>query len=106
MVITPMLQRGKDVTLPKAGATDEKNKSDPLVLSVTQDGKLYVESNVVEERQLEAEIAKAVKREPNKKVMLKGDSRLTVGDVRRVMQHARMAGAHGVALAVQEEKAK
>ena len=104
MVITPMLQRGKDVNLPKSTRVDDEKKGDPLVLSVTTDGKTWIESNEVAESAIEAKVAEALRREPGKKVMLKGDERVTVGDVRKVMQHARLAGARGVALAVQEKK--
>lgn len=104
MVITPMLQRGKDVNLPKSEKVDEEKKGDPLVLSVTADGKMYIESNQVQESDLETKIADALRKEPGKKVMLKGDEKVTVGDVRKVMNHARLAGAKGVALAVQEKK--
>ncbi|MDB4945498.1 MAG: Biopolymer transport protein ExbD/TolR [Labilithrix sp.] len=104
MVITPMLQRGKDVNLPKSEKVDEEKKGDPLVLSVTPDGKTYVEANQVDESALEGKVADALRREPGRKIMLKGDEKVTVGDVRKVMQHARLAGAKGVALAVQEKK--
>ena len=104
MVITPMLQRGKDVNLPKSANVEAEKKGDPLVLSVTTDGKIWIEANQVGENELEAKVAEALRREPGKKVMLKGDERVTVGDVRKVMQHARLGGAKGVALAVQEKK--
>ena len=39
MVVTPMLQRGKDVKLPEATKQkhEEKKDVDPLILSVTAD---------------------------------------------------------------------
>ncbi len=42
MVVTPMLQRGKAVTLPKAQTTTKKapGEPDPLILSVTTDKKI------------------------------------------------------------------
>jgi biopolymer transport protein ExbD len=95
MVITPML---------KSANVEAEKKGDPLVLSVTTDGKIYVEANQVSEGELEGKVAEALRKEPGKKVMLKGDERVTVGDVRKVMQHARLGGAKGVALAVQEKK--
>ena len=105
MVITPMLQRGKDVNLPKAATSDEEEKSsDPLVLSVTKDGKTFIESTSAEGDALEQKVSEALQKEPGKKVMLKGDENLTVGDMRKVMLHARTAGAKRVALAVQEKK--
>lgn len=104
MVITPMLQRGKDVSLPKSSTVDDSNKSDPLVLSVTQDGKVWLENDLVDLQSLETRVAAAIRREPGKKVMLKGDERITVGDVRKVMHLARQGGARGVSLAVEEQK--
>jgi biopolymer transport protein TolR len=104
MVITPMLQRGKDVNLPMALKVDDEKKGDPLVLSVTNDGKYWVESNQVEESALDGKVAEALRKEPGRKVMLKGDDRVTVGDIRKVMARARTGGARGVALAVQEKK--
>ena len=44
MVVTPMLQRGKAVTLPDAKLVSElKSGGDPIILSVTRDGKTYIE---------------------------------------------------------------
>jgi biopolymer transport protein TolR len=104
MVITPMLQRGKDVNLPMSLKVDDEKKGDPLVLSVTSDGKFWVESNQVEEKALDVQVADALRKEPGRKVMLKGDEKVTVGDIRKVMARARTGGARGVALAVQEKK--
>ena len=104
MVVTPMLQRGKDVSLPKASVLEEEKKSDPLVISVTSDKRTWVEANAVEETALETAVADALRKDPGRKVLLKGDEKLTVSDVRKVMQRARTAGAKSVALAVQEKK--
>src|SRR3954469_24493126 len=68
MVITPMLQRGKDVNLPKSDNVDAEKKGDPLVLSVTSDGKIWIEANPIAESELEAKVAEALRREPGKKV--------------------------------------
>jgi len=107
MVITPMLQRGRDVHLPKAKQTgDDKQQADPLVLSITPDKKFWIESNAVDESQIETQIAAEVAAEPNKRVLLKGDETLTVGDVRKLMDHAKKAGAKSVELAVEEIKTK
>ena len=107
MVVTPMLQRGKDVQLPKASQISEEGegKADPLILSITPDKKMYVESDemtddVALRNRLEVEIQKDAYR----RLLLKGDMALTFGDVRKVMKIARDAGAKGVALGVEEQK--
>src|SRR5437016_14332593 len=107
MVVTPMLQRGRDVHLPKAKQTaDDKQQADPLVLSLTPDKKSWVESQEFGEAQIEERIASEMAAEPNKRVLLKGDETITVGDVRKLMDHAKKAGAKSVELAVEEIKQK
>jgi biopolymer transport protein TolR len=107
MVVTPMLQRGKDVRLPKSQQIDEEKKeSDPLILSITADKRMYVESDAYDENGLQERLAQEVKAQPTRKLLLKGDETLTFGDVRKMMELARKSGAKGVALGVEELKKK
>jgi biopolymer transport protein ExbD len=98
MVVTPMLRRGKDVALPPARAADPPGgAADPLVLSVTADGAVWLE----EERCDEARLAGAVRARPARPVLLRGDGRATVGAVNRVLATVRQAGARTVRVAVE-----
>ena len=106
MVITPMLQRGKDVRLPQASKreNDKSDKSDPLVVSITKDREVYLESTAYKETELGDQIREELTNDPGKKILLKGDEALTVGDVRQVMEIARKSGARGISLGVEEKK--
>ncbi|MGQ0504927.1 MAG: ExbD/TolR family protein [Myxococcaceae bacterium] len=106
MVVTPMLQRGKDVTLPKATKQEEKKgkDADPLILSITPDKKMYLEKDAYDAESLERELKVQFTSTPGRKVLLKGDESLTFGDVRSLMNIARKAGAKGIALGVEELK--
>jgi biopolymer transport protein TolR len=104
MVVTPMLQRGKDVHLPKARTTDETKKPDVLVISVPADGTIWFENTQVTKELLRANVADSVGKAPDRKILLKGDESLKVKDVRVVMAEAKAAGAKGVSLAVEEVK--
>jgi len=107
MVVTPMLQRGKDVHLPQSKQTDEEHKdADPIVLSVTEDKKIWVESAGYDEAGLQDKIREELVKAPGRRILLKGDDRLTFGDIRHVMDLCRKAGARGVNLGVEELKAK
>jgi len=108
MVVTPMLQRGKDVRLPKAQKIEEDNggKSDPIIVSITPDKKLYVERDEVEDAAFQERIRSELTTTPNRAILLKGDESLTYGDIRKVMNLARKGGAKGVGLGVEELKAK
>jgi biopolymer transport protein TolR len=103
MVVTPMLQRGKDVHLPKARAADTQGKeADPLVLSLTQDKAVWIEQRSVDDGALSDELRREIAARPGRKLLVKGDDRLSYGDVRRVMEIARLAGAKGVSLGIEE----
>lgn len=105
MVITPMLQRGKDVKLPKAMKVDEKKSdNDPIIVSVTPDKAIYIETDKYDDEGFEAALQKKIIAEPGKKILLKGDQSLTFDDVRKVMNLARKAGAKSIGLGVEEEK--
>jgi len=109
MVITPMLQRGKSVELPKAKEIEKKKtdaKDNALILSVTPDKKLYLDNDSLDEKALEDRLREEVARDPSRKILLKADSSLQVGDVRKVMDMARKAQAQTVALAVEELKSQ
>jgi biopolymer transport protein TolR len=109
MVVTPMLQRGKDVTLPKVSEPKEqggKPPEEPLILSVTPDKKMYLDKDAFEPDALEKELKAQFALAPGRRVLLKGDETLTFQDVRNVMNIARKAGAKGVALGVEEVKDK
>src|SRR5262245_34591867 len=85
MVVTPMLQRGKDVKLPQAHQADEEKKdSDPLILSLTNDKRIFVENDALDDKAFAERIAAELKAQPYRRILLKGDERLTFGDVRQV----------------------
>ena len=105
MVITPMLQRGKSVSLPKATNIEkDKAESDPLILSVTPDKKMFLENDEFDAAGLEKKISEELETNPGKRILLKGDSSLEVGDVRKAIDIARKAKAKSIALGVEELK--
>jgi biopolymer transport protein ExbD len=105
MVVTPMLQRGKDVMLPKSKVIDkDPGQGDPLILSITSDKKVWVDKDAYDDAGLEQRLKDEIIEQPTRPILLKGDNRVTVGEVRRVMAIARKAGARGVRIAVEQLK--
>jgi len=105
MVVTPMLQRGKDVVLPKSKVVDkDPGSGGPLILSITTDKKVWVDKESYDPARLEQKLRDEVISNQNRPFLLKGDSRVTVGEVRKVMAIARKAGARGVRVAVEQLK--
>jgi biopolymer transport protein TolR len=108
MVVTPMLQRGKSVELPQAAKEKEERKgtdADPVVLSITSNKEIYVEDDLMSDTsRLQEALRVKIASDPSEQLLLKGDSTLQVGDVRKVMESARKAQFKSIKLAVQEKK--
>ena len=67
---------------------------------------MWIESDQVTEETLETGIQAELVKQPGRKILLKGDDRLTIGDVRKVMRRAQAAGAPSVGLGVEEKDKK
>ncbi|MCC6555822.1 MAG: biopolymer transporter ExbD, partial [Polyangiaceae bacterium] len=83
---------------------EEKKDEDPLILSVTLQKTTWVENDQYDDNGLSDRLKSEFAAQPNRKVMVKGDTALSFGDIRRVMDIARKAGAKSVSLAVEELK--
>jgi biopolymer transport protein TolR len=105
MVVTPMLQRGKDVKLPVA--TKQKHEEgkdvDPMIISITPDKRIWLEKDPVTDEQLKQALGGKLAAEPWKPILVKGDQSLTFGDVRKVLKDAQDAKAKSVKLGVEEK---
>jgi len=107
MVVTPMLQRGKSVELPKArhaAVHANKDAPDPLFVSVTKEGKVFIEQDKVSASKDDVIAAMKGAGEAGKRVMLKADVDTEYGMVRPVLDWASKAKLKGVSLAVEELK--
>jgi biopolymer transport protein ExbD len=105
MVVTPMLQRGKDVKLPVAAKQkhEEGKDVDPMIVSVTADKRIWLEKDPVTSDQLKAVLTAKLQAESWKPILVKGDQSLTFGDVRQVLKDAQDAHAKSVKLGVEEK---
>jgi biopolymer transport protein TolR len=107
MVVTPMLQRGKSVELPKAkhaAVNKQENAPDPLFVSVTKDGKVFIEQDKQPSGRDEVVAAMKGASEAGKRIMLKADVDTDYGMVRPVLDWASKGKLKGVSLAVEELK--
>src|SRR5262245_36976502 len=104
MVVTPLLQRGKEVELPRAVTREQQEQQEALVISVLADRSIWIETAEVAPAALRARLAAAVGAAPGRKILIKADRSLRVRDVRPVASAVQAAGAKSVSLAVEEAK--
>ena len=100
MVTAPLLTQGIDVQLPEAAADPivSPPNQEPLVLSIDEDGALYLnvgddEDAPVEEDRLVELAAAVLRRNPETPVLVKADQRVPYGSVVRAMVLLQQAGA-------------
>jgi len=103
MVITPMLQDGPNVKLPKAQNNESSEEaSEATLVSVKRDGSIYVGDIEMDVEQLRAELAMVLEPDPNKYIMIKGDAQARYADVRVVMEVCEELGAKSVGLQTED----
>lgn len=106
MVIAPALEHGERVELPGVLMPDknQKSKLDPLTVTVAHSGTIYVEKEQVAADQLPARLAAVHGSEPERRVVLKGDSAVDYQKVRDLFGVVQNAGFSGVSLMVSKRK--
>lgn len=105
MVVTPLLTRGKDVQLPVAVAVDREQESqDALVITLTADKQLYLETERISEADLKEVLGARLAPTSGREVLIKADSSLTVRDLRPLLQRVKLMGIRQIAFGVAEAK--
>lgn len=103
MVTAPMLMQGVKVDLPEATADPVENQdSEPLIVSVNASGELFLnlgqEDQVLALATIKDRVAKVMRQNKNKPVLVWGDKAVPYGEVVTVMVALQEAGAPSVGL--------
>jgi biopolymer transport protein ExbD/biopolymer transport protein TolR len=107
MVVTPMIQKGKQVELAKVdNPSDMKDadKEDAVLVSVTRDGSIYLGTEQVGREQLGAKVRDILSGRVDKTVFVKSDGRAKFGDVVAVVDEVRSAGVDKLGLLTEKTK--
>jgi biopolymer transport protein TolR len=105
MVITPMLQRGKPVQLPRAKLISELKKGgDPILLSITPDGKTWIEKQEIPRKDLTQAVIDEMTARPGAPLVVKGDKNVEYKIVREVILELSKTRIVGVSLAASQIK--
>lgn len=99
MVVTPMLQKGMDVTLPITKNPEKKpDNENQLIVSVKSDSTIYLDTNWVPKNEFMSQMKDLHDRNPSKEILIKGDTRLQYKDVKKVMDMLNEAGFENIGL--------
>ena len=104
MVTAPMLTQGVKLDLPQASA-DPVDASDvePMIVSVDVQGAFYInvggdELEAISSQEVESRIAKVLRSNPRKLILVRGDKDVTYQQIISLMSLIQGAGASSVGL--------
>jgi biopolymer transport protein TolR len=104
MVVTPLLQKGVDVTLPSTADPEKMAENEKqLEVSVKADGNVFIGQNWVTEENLPGQLEEIHTNNPDRQVVVKADKRLKYKEVRKVMRLLNEAGFTRVGLITEKE---
>ncbi|OKH89501.1 protein TolR [Thalassospira sp. TSL5-1] len=98
MVTAPLITAGVDVDLPKASATQMTGQDEPLVVSLTKDGDVYLMDSEVNRDDLVAKLRAITENKQDTRIFVKGDKAVDYGQVMDLMGRINEAGFSKVAL--------
>ena len=106
MVVTPLLHKGIEVTLPKARnvATVSENEKQVLIVGVTAGGQIFVGDDPVETSQLVSVLTAKERANPALQLQIRGDRNARFKDIRDVIKAGRDAGFDNAAMIAEEIK--
>lgn len=104
MITAPLLKTGVDVQLPQGQAEAlDTRQQEPLVLTVTSDGSMYLNVGSDPDLALSREVilrlvSSVMRQQPDKRVLVAGDDQVPYGSVVRAMSILQAGGADEVGL--------
>jgi biopolymer transport protein ExbD len=101
MVTTAVtIESAAHVDLPKAGAPATNEKPKGVIVTLTADHQIYVNEKNVTERDLDPALRDVLGKTPDKIVIFQGDPKVILGDMVKILDIAKGAGAEAIAIAV------
>ena len=102
MVITPLLQMGYDVKVPpKSTVSEPQSMTDQVIVSLTPQNKIFLNKTEVTAPQLAQQLGDILKNRNDKTVFFSGDDASNYGEVVKVMDIVRNAGAKNLGIVLE-----
>jgi biopolymer transport protein TolR len=92
MVTAPMMMHGVKVDLPTTETRPIKTEEDPLLLTITKKGDIFIEDYQVAYEDLRGKLAKIFANRAGKEILLQADKEVPYGMVMRIMAQVKEAG--------------
>lgn len=98
MITTPLLQQEVTVNLPEAENPLEFNEKEPLLVTLTREGRIYLGRSQVSEPEMMHVISERLASDRNETIHLKADQALEYGKVVHIVRQCRSLGVERIGL--------
>lgn len=103
MVAAPLLTVGVAVDLPETSANPIQDQGEPLTVTVSADGVIYLQDTPVEYENLVPRLEQIATAGYDQRIFIRGDENRAYGDVVRVMGRINAAGFTRIGLVTEQE---
>ena len=103
MVTAPMLQEGLDVNLPVVTAKALSVEEEPIIITITEGGNLFINKNKITLTGLDNKLNAIYSRKKEKMILIRADEKVPYGFVIQTMAEIRKAGIERVGMVTQPQ---
>lgn len=104
MITAPLLTVGVKVDLPETSAPIIAGQDEPLAVTVSASGQIFLQETEVELKELVPRLTAITLNKPNTRIFIRGDKAISYGTVMEVMGALNEAGFLRVALVTERPK--
>jgi biopolymer transport protein TolR len=98
MSIAPSLVNGIEVDLPQTQAKNLDTQDEPLTVSIDKNGNIYIAETMINKANLIEKLKNITKQKMDTRIFVKGDQRISYGQIIAVVGEINKAGFSKVAL--------
>lgn len=98
MVAAPMMTTGVTVDLPESNASPVAGQDEPLSVSITSDGSVYIQKSKVSVKDLRTKLVSIAGEKKDTRIFVRGDKSVDYGKIMQVVGEINAAGFNKVAL--------
>ena len=98
MVAAPMMTSGVTVDLPEASSAPVPTQEEPLSITVTSAGKVYIQKTQVQIKELQPKLVAIAGQKKDTRIFVRGDKNIDYGKMMQVVGEINAAGFNKVAL--------
>ncbi len=105
MVTAPMMISGINVDLPKTSSSPLSGNDEPLTITVTNKGTVYIQDVEIEMKDLISKLSAITREKKDSRILIRGDKAASYGEIVQVIGSINEAGYSHISLVtVMEEK--